>query len=174
MEENFNKVWAVARLAVGFVFFWAFIDKLFGLGFSTCYDDKAHQFLGVLCKSAWLSGGSPTFGFLKFATKGPLAGLFQALATSHAVEWLFMLGLLGIGAALMLGVVNKLASVAGIAMLSFMYLSMLWPATNPFLDEHIIYIIILLAFIFKNPGKTWGLGDWWANTALVKKRPCLE
>ncbi len=56
-------VWAVLRLGMGWTFSWAFIDKVFGLGFAT----KA--------AGAWLNGGSPTFGFLKFGTKGPFADL---------------------------------------------------------------------------------------------------
>ncbi|HLV72357.1 MAG TPA: hypothetical protein VKY91_06180, partial [Vulgatibacteraceae bacterium] len=28
-------VWAAARLALGWIFAWAFVDKLFGLGFAT-------------------------------------------------------------------------------------------------------------------------------------------
>ncbi len=30
-----DRVWGVTRIAIGFVFFWAFVDKLFGLGFAT-------------------------------------------------------------------------------------------------------------------------------------------
>ena len=69
-------VWAVLRLLMGWTFFWAFIDKLFGLGFATA------------AESSWLNGGSPTAGFLKFATHGPFAEFYQAgadvLGCEHA------------------------------------------------------------------------------------------
>lgn len=173
-ENCFNKIWAVLRMFLGFIFLWPFMDKLLGLGFATCFDDKAKVFLGYMCKAAWISGGSPTAGFLKFGTKGPLAGIFQSMAGSDLVAWLFMAGLLGVGLALILGVAARVAAVSGIAMLLLMYMAKLWPDNNPILDEHIIYSVVLLAFMAYNPSKTWGLGKWWANTALVKKYTCLE
>jgi thiosulfate dehydrogenase (quinone) large subunit len=48
--------WASVRVVLGAIFFWAFLDKLLGLGYAT----KA--------SSAWINGGSPTRGFLTFGT----------------------------------------------------------------------------------------------------------
>jgi len=77
---------AVTRILLGFYFLWAFVDKVFGLGYSTP------------AERAWVNGGSPTTGFLTNATaESPLAGLFSALAGVPLVDWLFMLGLLGVG-----------------------------------------------------------------------------
>lgn len=175
MNRCFDKLWALARLAIGFNFFWAFIDKLLGLGISTCYDAAAQKYMGFMCEGgAWLNGGSPTYGFLKFATKGPFTGLFQSMASSHVVEWLFMLGLFGVGTAMMLGIASKIASISAVAMLSLMYLSMLWPTTNPFVDQHLIQIVIIFGFICYDPGNTWGFGKWWKQTKLVKKYTWLE
>ena len=47
------------RLDLGFLFFWAFIDKVFGLGYSTSVAKD------------WLNGGSPTKGFLGGVNVGP-------------------------------------------------------------------------------------------------------
>jgi hypothetical protein len=33
-------VLGILRLAIGFIFLWAFFDKLLGLGFSTCFDPQ--------------------------------------------------------------------------------------------------------------------------------------
>ena len=85
-----EKFLGLTRIALGFVFFWAFIDKLFGLGFSTAAD------------KSWLLGNSPTAGFLSHATHGPFASVFQTLVGQAWVDVLFMLGLLLIGLALML------------------------------------------------------------------------
>ena len=41
-------VWAALRLAMGWTFFWAFADKLFGLGYATG------------AGKGWIDGGSPT------------------------------------------------------------------------------------------------------------------
>ena len=115
-----------------FNFLWAFLDKLFGLGFTTASD------------KSWLLGTSPTTGFLLNGAKGPFASLFHNLANSVIVDWLFMVGLLFIGTMLILNVGTKLASYAGALMLFLMWLAVLPPEHHPFLDEHIVYIIILM------------------------------
>jgi hypothetical protein len=63
-------VLAVARISLGLTMLWAFFDKLWGLGFSTCRDAKTGV-VTQMCSKAWVNGGSPTTSFLKFAAKGP-------------------------------------------------------------------------------------------------------
>ena len=46
-------VLAVLRIVVGFIFLWTFLDKTFGLGFSTPR------------QMAWINGGQPRQGFIK-------------------------------------------------------------------------------------------------------------
>ncbi len=163
------------RLLLGWLMLWAFIDKLFGLGFNTCIDGKTGKFLGVMCKSAWLSGGSPTFGFLKFGTSGPLVAVFQGLAGSALVDWLFMLGLLLIGLAMMLGIGLRVAGLSGAVMMALMYLaSAMPPAHNPLIDDHIFYLFTFLAFAFARPESSFSLGARWRETALVKRWPIFE
>lgn len=149
-------------MSLGWIFLWAFLDKMFGLGFTTTPEQ------------AWVNGGSPTIGFLKFATKGPFAELFQGLAGNMLVDWLFMVGLLGIGAALMLGIGMRLASYSGVLMLAFMYLAVIPPEHNPFMDDHLIYGMTLLLLPMLHAGRHWGLGGWWSNTGLVKRFGMLE
>ena len=126
-------VWAALRLAMGWTFFWAFADKLFGLGYAT----EAGK--------GWIDGGSPTFGFLNFASKGPLAETYKGLAGSESVAWLFMLRLLGIGLPLILGIGVRIAGSIGIAMYALMYSALITPENNPFMDAHIVGIIIIMA-----------------------------
>jgi thiosulfate dehydrogenase [quinone] large subunit len=122
----------LARIGLGWIFFWAFIDKVFGLGFTTASE------------AAWINGGSPTTGFLKFGTHGPFAEIFQSMAGSGLVDALFMVGLLLIGICLMLGVAVRFASYAGALLLLLMWLALLPPEHNPVIDEHVIYALILL------------------------------
>lgn len=150
------------RIAMGWMFLWAFLDKLFGFGLAT----KA--------ESSWLSGGSPTSGFLKFATSGPLKTTFESLSGIVWVDWLFMLGLLFLGAALILGIALRIAAFAGSLLLLFMWLSLFPTENNPFLDEHIIYILVLWLLFLSNAGDFWGLGKWWGKTLLVKNYPVLK
>lgn len=156
-------VWAVLRLAMGWLFLWPFVDKIFGLGFAT----KAGQ--------GWLDGVSPTLGFLKFGSKGPFKGLFVDMAGNAAADWLYMAGLLAIGVALLLGVGVRIAAAAGILMLALIYAAgFIWPEHNPFLDEHIVYAIVLVGVVLARAGRTWGAGVWWARTAPVRRFPVLE
>jgi len=156
-------VWELLRLALGFMFLWAFLDKLFGLWFATSP------------RQAWLRGVSPTYGFLKFAAQGALAPLYHGLAGSLVVDWLFMLGLLGVGLALTLGVMVRLASLAGGLMVLLMFSALsLPPANNPLLDEHIIYALVFVGIYLTRPGLWLGLGGWWRKLALVRGYPWLQ
>jgi thiosulfate dehydrogenase [quinone] large subunit len=164
----------ILRLAVGFIFLWAFFDKLLGLGFSTCFDSQTKT-INYFCTQAWIKGGSPTFGFLKVATKGPFAEIFQSIAGNDFVDWLFMLGLLGVGLGLMLGIFMKLSTFFGSLILLLIYLAgFLPPQHNPIIDEHIIYILVMIILRLTESGKYLGLGKFWSQTKLVQKFKCLE
>lgn len=131
-------VFTLLRVSMGFIFLWAFLDKTFGLGFATT------------SSKAWINGGSPTTGFLSSAVKGPFAEFFQSLAGVVAVDWLFMLGLLFIGATLLLNRYIKWGCAAGMLMMALMYLALLFPENNPVVDDHIIYILVLALISFKS------------------------
>ena len=70
-----GKSLALLRITTGFVFLWAFLDKLFGWGYATP------------SKGAWINGGSPTKGFLSHST-GPFSGVFKDMAGNGIVNWL--------------------------------------------------------------------------------------
>lgn len=146
---------ALLRIGLGYIFLWAFLDKLFGLKFATCKSAAAG------CKQAWLHGGSPTEGFLGHATTGPLASFYHGLAGQTWVDWAFMIGLLFVGTGLLLGTWIRSAAGAGIAMLILMWSSLLWPANTPGVDEHIIYILVLLVFLAGNFPVKWALRLPW-------------
>jgi thiosulfate dehydrogenase [quinone] large subunit len=151
MGKKARYLLAVLRISLGWVFLWAFLDKLFGLGRSTTPEN------------AWLAGGSPTSGFLSFSARGPLVGVFQGMAGSPVVDVLFMTGLLGLGLTLLLGIGLKVAGVAGPLLMLLLWVSQLPPAANPFMDNHIIYALVLALFPLLEAGHTLGLGRWWAE-----------
>ncbi len=126
------------RFVMAFIFLWAFVDKLFGLGFATTK------------VNAWIAGGSPTSGFLLHATKGPFASFFQSLAGIQVIDWLFMLGLLFVGVTLLVNRYVKWGAIAGIAMMILMWLAVFPPENNPLVDEHIVYILVLALLAAKN------------------------
>lgn len=171
----FDKVAAVLRLGIGWIFLWAFIDKLFALGFATGRDPKT----GVVDRfgdAAWINGGSPTTGFLKFGTQGPLANFYQSFAGAAWADWLFMIGLLAIGTALMLGVAMRIAAGAGALMLVLMWSAALptLTYTNPFMDEHLVYALLLVALVLAGAGRTWGLGRTWNRLPVVQQHHWLR
>ena len=163
---------ALLRISTGFIFLWAFVDKLFGLGYATP------------AERAWINGGSPTRGFLSNVDIGPFAGFFHSIAGAAWADWLFMLGLLGIGVALILGIGLRPAAVATTVMMAAMWLAELPLAqqtnagepsgsTNPLVDYHVIYALAAIVAAATYAGHTWGLGRWWARLPLVQKNRWL-
>lgn len=128
----------ILRIAMGWIFLWAFIDKLFGLGFAT------------ESSLAWIKGGSPTTGFLLHGTHGPLASIFQSLAGLPIVDWLFMLGLLCVGISMITKVYQRLGATVGIILMMLMYLAVTPPIHNPLIDEHIVYSLIFFLLANEN------------------------
>ncbi|MBB5481749.1 thiosulfate dehydrogenase [quinone] large subunit [Micromonospora parathelypteridis] len=150
------------RLALGWIFLWAFVDKVFGLGMAT------------ESKGAWINGGSPTKGFLTFGVTGPFTDVYTGIAGAAWADWLFMAGLAGIGAALLLGVAMRVAAVAGGLLLVLMWTAVLPPENNPFVDDHLIYAAVLAVLALVNAGDTWGLGRVWARLPIVHRLPWLR
>jgi thiosulfate dehydrogenase [quinone] large subunit len=163
---------AVLRVAFGLTFLWAFFDKLLALGYSTGTDDK-----GIVDRfgpAAWINGGSPTEGFLKFGADGPFKGFYNSIGGAAWADWAFMLGLLGIGLALTLGFGIRVAAAAGALMYVLMWTVALPPENNPVLDEHVLGAISMVVIGLTLAGDTWGLGRIWAKTDLVHKFPVLR
>jgi thiosulfate dehydrogenase (quinone) large subunit len=164
---------AILRVFVGFIFLWAFLDKTFGLGFTTS---------GA---KAWINGGSPTSGFLGHVAEGPFRTFFLGLAGSPVVDFLFMLGMLAVGVALILGIGLRLSAIAGSLIMVLMWAAE-WPmasltfdgqptaSTNPFVDYHLIYALAIIVCALFAAGHTWGFGRIWESTSLVKRLPWLK
>lgn len=159
---------AVLRIGLGFIFLWAFFDKAFGFSYATP------------SAKAWISGGSPTNGFLSSVEVGPFQSVFNSIAGSWWADLIFMVGLLGIGAALMLGVALRIAAVSGAVMMAGMWLAEFPIArftstgeangsSNPFVDYHVIYALALVAVALCYAGNTWGLGKVWARVPVVSQ-----
>jgi thiosulfate dehydrogenase (quinone) large subunit len=152
---------AGVRMGLGFIFLWAFVDKVFGLGLSTG------------SAKAWINGGNPTQGFLG-SSKGPFSGSFHAIAGSGVANVLFMGGLFAIGTALILGIGMRLAAAGGALLMVMMWAAVLPPATNPILDDHLIYAAVLIVLALLAAGNTLGFGRAWAAIPLVQRTGWLK
>lgn len=127
------------RLALGLLFFFAGWSKL-------------------------TTDGWTAAGFLQNAT-GPFASWFQSLAGSGLVDFLNMWGLTLIGVALVLGLFMRTASFFGIVLMGLYYFADFAGNTaHGLIDEHIVYIVVLLLFLVGGFGHVWGLD------ALVERR----
>jgi len=166
------KALAVLRISTGFVFLWAFLDKTFGLGYATP------------SAKAWINGGSPTKGFLSSIDVGPFQNTFHSLAGTTFANWAFMLGLLGIGVALIAGIGMRIAAGAATLMMALMWIAE-WPlaqhnsageptsSTNPITDYHFMYALGAIVLALTYAGHTWGLGRWWAQLPFVQRHHWL-
>jgi len=160
------------RIAFGLTFLWAFFDKLFALGFHTgVAEDGTVDRFGP---AAWINGGSPTEGFLKFGADGPFDSFYHSIAGAAWADWLFMIGLLGIGLALTFGIGMRIAAAAGFVMYALMWSVVLPPENNPVLDEHVLGALSMLVLAGFSAGDTLGFGKLWAKTKLVKDNPVLR
>ncbi|WP_328912224.1 MULTISPECIES: hypothetical protein [unclassified Streptomyces] len=164
---------AVVRITTGFVFLWAFLDKTFGWHYATGSG------------KGWTDGGSPTKGFLSGVSAGPLQSFFHSIAGAGWADWLFMLGLLAIGLALISGVALRLTAVAGTVLMAMMWAAE-WPpaqhlstgapsmSSNPFVDYHVVYALAMIVFAVAAAGNTWGLGRIWAAIPVVRRHTWLR
>jgi thiosulfate dehydrogenase [quinone] large subunit len=172
-----RKALAVLRIAFGLTFLWAFFDKLLALGYSTgavLNEQGTKTGIDFFSKDAWINGGNPTLGFLKFGASGPFKGFYNAIAGETWVNVLFMLGLLAIGIALTFGIAMRLGTIAGFVMYMMMWTVALWPANNPVLDDHILGALSMVVLGLALAGDTWGAGRIWARTQLVRRFPILR
>lgn len=170
VKSGIARKWlAVARLVIGWTFVWPFLDKTFGLGYATPSE------------RAWINGGTPAQGFLSGMTGedavSPFAGFFKLFINPFG-DVLFMLGLLGIGIAVMTGAGLRIAAWTGTLLMVFMYMAE-WPFfqagnTNPFVDSHWHEALLLIIAAVTLSGDTWGLGKWWGNLPLVRKNRWLR
>lgn len=153
-------VLGVLRIALGWYFLWAFLDKTFGLGYATPSEN------------AWIDGGSPTTGYLS-GVEGPFADTYNSMAGNTFIDWVFMLGLLGIGLALILGIGMRIAAVAATLMLVMMFGASLPLVTNPIIDSHLTEAITIIALAMLGAGQYLGLGKTWARLPFVKNNRWL-
>lgn len=168
-----DRVMAVLRITMGLTFLWAFLDKAFGLGYSTT------------SAQAWIHGGSPTEGFLAHVGVGPLQTAFHTWAGAGWANWLFMLTLLGLGIALTLGIGLRVSAVAGTILLALMWFAEFpiarfdstgaaTSSTNPFIDYHVVYALVLITLALCAAGNAWGLGRRWGGLDVVRRNPWLR
>lgn len=157
--------WTALRLLLGWSFLWGFLDKMFGLGFATCRASDSSS-IDFFCEASMIQGGSPTYGYLNFATDGSHTGdLFSWMAPTapdaiNLADIGFMAVLLLGGLGLMLGIAIRTSAVGGALLMLFMFLAGdVWPTNNPVNSSHVIEMVAFLGIAAANPTR-WSLNSW--------------
>lgn len=152
---QFQKIsFFLLRIAVGWMMFYAGITKVIDPTWSAAgYLKGAKMFMGFY---QWLltPGILPIINFVN--------------------EW----GLTLLGLSLIFGVFVRLSSFLGVILMLLYYFPILdFPYPNPhayIVDEHIIYIAVLLLFASFRAGRTWGLENWCSNLPICSQFPRLR
>ena len=74
----------------------------------------------------------------------------------------------------MLGIGMRIAAVSGSALLVLMWAAVLPPANNPFMDDHLVYAMVLVLLALTSSGRTLGLGRRWEELPLVTRLGALK
>jgi len=135
------------RLTMGWIFLWSGVDKLV-TDFSAA-------------------------GFLVNATQGPLGGWFQDLGRNQTaldvINPLVIWGQILIGTTLMLGLFTRAGLFWAAVMMMMFYLAVFPPANNPFMDEHLVYIVIFGLLGALGAGRILGVDAWIERIPWVKR-----
>ena len=185
--KGFQRVFALLRVALGWTFLWAFLDKAFALGFSTgrvLNDAGATVKIDFFGDAAWIHGASPTAGVLGFATKGPFVHFYQTITgyqmtaagptSAPWVDWVYMLSMLADRHRVDPGDRrparrDRRHRLDGDLLHGDGDLA----RAQHFVDEHIIDALVLAALFLANAGRYYGLGKVWQRSEFVKKHPIL-
>jgi thiosulfate dehydrogenase [quinone] large subunit len=140
------------RVSMGWIFIWSGFDKLI-TDFSAS-------------------------GYLVNATSGPFKDLFVRMGESqtalNVVDPLVVWGQILIGFSLLLGIFTRFGLLMAGTQMFLFYLATLWPANNPFLDEHIVYLWVFGLLGALGAGRILGLDALIENIKPVKKVPQLQ
>jgi len=135
------------RLTMGWIFVWSGFDKLV-TNFSAS-------------------------GFLLHSTQGPLTFWFHSLGASqtalNVVNPLVIWGEILIGVTLIFGIFTRSGLFWGAIMMMMFYLAQFPPAQNPFMDEHLVYIVIFGLLGALGAGRILGVDAWIERIPWVKR-----
>src|SRR3989344_8359856 len=135
------------RLGIGWLFFYAGWSKV------VTYFTDAPDFTAA--------------GFLSHL-QGPFGGLFSSLTGNTLVDYLNAYGLLLIGIAILLGVLVRWSAFWGIVLMALYYLAGFPPEHSFVVDEHIVYILVLIVLSAIGVGRALGLDGALEKSGFVK------
>ncbi|TMJ01566.1 MAG: DoxX family protein [Alphaproteobacteria bacterium] len=105
--------------------------------------------------------------------------LFTAPAIAPVVSFMVAWGHLLIGLSLLFGLMVRVSTIFGIALLLTYWLAhMDWPfienKNNFIVDYHIVYATVMAYLFVKHAGHVWGLDGWVEKLPFVQQHPALR
>jgi len=156
----------LARVTVGWVFFYAGIEKVFGATPFTAAGFLKFGTLGTTAEK--VADGTivnPTHAFwVSLAGNGTLLPI---------VNFMVVFGEVAIGAALILGLATRFASVAGALMMGLFWIA-IWDFSHGLIEYHSVLTIVTLSLGIIGAGEFFGLDAVVESTPIVKRAPALR
>lgn len=161
---------ALLRITVGIIFLWAGLDKLLG---GPAGGWSAAGYLGHA------TGGSLGWPFVTTPVAegavviyNPTHDLWVSLSKNSTalaiINPMVVYGEIGIGISLILGFLTRFGAIMGALMMALFFVAG-WSFTNGIVEEHLTYMVVLLAIAGLGAGKYYGLDEWAAKTEFGQK-----
>lgn len=131
-------------------------------------------------------GGWSAAGYLRGATSGPLAGLFQSLAGSAAGGWIDVavpVGLALVGLSLLLGLLTQLGGLGAAGFLTMFYLSAIPTSGAPqagaegtylLVNKNLIELVAVVVLLSFRTGRIAGLDLLLAGRGSLRRSSVAE
>ena len=142
------------RVSLGWLFLYAGLSKLATPGWSA---------------AGFLQGAKTFIGFYAW---------FLQPSVLPAINFINEWGLTLLGVSLILGIFVRLSSALGIILMLLYYFPRLQgvhPDPNSFIvDQHIVFIFVLLVLMAWRAGRVWGLDKWCSQLPFCARYPRLR
>ncbi len=129
-----------------------------GLGFFMLYAGWSHLTTTGWSAAGYLKGAKAFTGFYQILLQPNILPIVNLVN-----EWALAL----LGVSLIFGIFVRVSSILGALLMLLYYLPLGFPypdAHSLIVDDHIIYILILLFLASINAGKFWGVDSWFKRS----------
>jgi thiosulfate dehydrogenase [quinone] large subunit len=155
---------AVGRIVVGVIFLWAGLEKIIGTGLGT-WSAKGFLEFGSSGTLGWpFVTGQVAEGTVFNPTHDFWVGLAGNETAMTVIGFLVPLGQVGIGIALILGLLTRFGAAMGALMMLFFFVAA-WDFQFGIVNQHLTYAVVTLGLGVVGAGNYYGL-DGVLGTAI--------
>lgn len=159
---------AVLRVAVGFIFLTAGIQK----AFLSAEPFDASGFLKFGTAGTPILG-APVEGVIYNPTQDLWVSLAGNAALMPVTNWLVVFGQIAIGTALILGLGTRFAAAMGTLMMGFFFLAA-WEFEYGIVNQHLTYLLVTAFIGYIGAGRYYGLDALIEKVSIVRQAPQLR